>query len=128
MSQWEYLPTFITAEVKSKEMREFLADHMDNKKKRPPRYTPESMIPELNKLGDQGWELLHMEPVTGVGNKGDVLFDGIGVRWSNTYFCVFKRMKPGSGVPTQITTQQPVQQPPQQPVQPSPEPQPGGDD
>ena len=33
-----------------------------------------------------------MEPVAKVGNKGDILFQGA-PRWSNQYFCVFKRPK-----------------------------------
>lgn len=122
MTQWEYLPTFVQAEAKGKEMKAFLSEQMDGQK-RPPRFTPEAMIPELNKLGEEGWELIHMEPVAGMGRKGDVLFDGIGVRWSNTYFCVFKRVKPGSSVATQppAVQQQPVQPPP-------PTPEPGGED
>jgi hypothetical protein len=53
------------------------------------------MIPELNSLGDQGWEMVHMEPIGAVGKKGDVGFiagDAM-ARWSNSYFCVFKRQK-----------------------------------
>ena len=92
MEQWEYLTTFVEANANTKETKEFIKQRFDVKK--PARYAPEAMIPELNKLGEQGWELFHMEPVAGVGNKGDVRFDN--GYWSNTYFCVFKRRKPGS--------------------------------
>lgn len=92
MEQWEYLPTFIEANAKSKEMREFLKTRFPDTKK-PPRYMVEAMLPELNELGAQGWELVHMEPVAGVGGKGDVLFE-TSHRWSNVYFCVFKRRRP----------------------------------
>jgi len=37
---------------------------------------------------------VHMEPVGGVGKKGDVSFTrgyGSMTVWSNAYFCVFKR-------------------------------------
>lgn len=97
MTQWEYLPMFIRAEAKGKEMKAFLADQVAETDERPRRFLPQAAIPELNTLGEQGWELLHMEPVAGVGRKGDVLFDGIGVRWSNIYFCVFKRQRPVEG-------------------------------
>lgn len=90
MERWEYLTKFVEANAGDKEIREFVKKTFDVKK--PPRYTPESMIPELNKLGDDGWELVHMEPVAGVGGKGDVRFES--GKWSNVYFCVFKRMKP----------------------------------
>lgn len=50
------------------------------------------MMPELDKLGEEGWELIHMEPVARVGGKGDILFPA-GPHWTNRYFCVFKRLK-----------------------------------
>lgn len=98
MEKWEYLPKFIQADASDKTMRQYVkanAPKTDSKKK-PPRYTPEAMMPELNELGDQGWELVHMEPVANVGNKGDVLFEGNMRQWSNTYFCVFKRRRTDS--------------------------------
>ncbi len=91
MEKWEYLTRFVTADAKSNEAKAFLKQHRPNWKN-PPVYTPEAMMPELDSLGDQGWELVHMEPVAKTGKKGDVYFgDG---EWSNTYFCVFKRRKP----------------------------------
>ena len=50
------------------------------------------MIPQLNALGEQGWELLHMQPVW-AGDKRDLMItDTSGMRtWTSTYFCVFKR-------------------------------------
>lgn len=92
MDQWEYLPIFVEANARDKEIKSFLQERIPDLKK-PPRYMSESMIPKLNELGAQGWELVHMEPVAGVGKKGDVLFDG-GLQWSNVYFCVFKRRRP----------------------------------
>lgn len=91
MEKWEYLTTFCEANAGRKAVRQFLKEKFEIK--RPPLYTPEALIPELNDLGEAGWELIHMEPVARVGAKGDVLFDGEGVHWSNVYFCVFKRLK-----------------------------------
>ena len=93
MEKWEYLSKFIQADAKSNEAKAFLKQYRPNWKK-PPQYTPEAMMPELDSLGDQGWELVHMEPVAKVGKKGDV-YNGTG-EWSNSYFCVFKRRKPVS--------------------------------
>lgn len=90
MEQWEYMPTYIEANATKKDIKQFLKDKFG--KKRPPRYMVESLMPELNRLGAEGWELVHMEPVSKLGSKGDVLF-GAGYRWSNVYFCVFKRRK-----------------------------------
>lgn len=94
MEQWEYLTTFVRANAKGKAAGEFLK-RFRPEWKIPPEYTPEAMMPELDTLGAQGWELIHMEPVAKTGRKGDVLFTGGGgSTWSNTYFCVFKRRKP----------------------------------
>ncbi|MEQ8672343.1 MAG: DUF4177 domain-containing protein [Aggregatilineales bacterium] len=107
MEQWEYLPIHIEAQANTKEMKEFLKRQMPDVK-RFPRYMPQAMMPELNELGAQGWELVSMEPVARVGSKADVYFNGADGKWSNVYFCVFKRRKT---VPTQ-TTSTPVQAPP----------------
>jgi len=97
MEKWEYMTTFLEANAKSKEAKEFLKKTVN--KKNPPRYLPQAMMPDLNKFGDEGWELVHMEPVAAVGKNGDVRFDNNG-RWSNTYFCVFKRRKAAAPTPT----------------------------
>ncbi|MFN8373124.1 MAG: hypothetical protein U0694_09655 [Anaerolineae bacterium] len=96
MEQFEYFTTFLSAEAKTKEIKEWLKTR-NPKVKNPPVFSPEAMIPELNALGADGWELVEMTPVAGVGKKGDVRFTGEVPRWSNTYFCVFKRRKQVTG-------------------------------
>jgi hypothetical protein len=45
----------------------------------------------VDALGNEGWELVHMQPVY-VGSNADVLIHSLNERlWSNAYFCVFKR-------------------------------------
>jgi hypothetical protein len=87
--RWEYLTIFVQADAKREAV--FLEQFRDWKEGIP-QYTPEAMIPQLNVLGDQGWELVHMQP-TYVGDKRDVLMvDNSGSRWwTSYYFCVFKR-------------------------------------
>lgn len=117
--QWEYLTRFIKAEATSKEIKEYLKDRLDTK--RPPRYAPEAMIPELNQLGKEGWELVQMEPVARVGRKGNILFTGEGRRWSNVFFCVFKRLRqsaPMATLPPVEVAQPPAHPTPGQPDQP----------
>lgn len=91
--QWEYLTIFVHANARDERVKDFVAQRRDWKGE-PPRYTPEAMIPELNSLGEQGWELVHMQPVY-VGDNHDVLVasdSGAGGRiWASRYFCVFKR-------------------------------------
>ena len=95
MEKWEYLTRFFTAKANKKELKTFIKDQFGKKAR---AYSPESMIPELNKLGEEGWEIVHMEPVARVGGNEDVLFDR-DYRWSSTYFCVLKRRKPDSWIP-----------------------------
>ncbi len=88
--KWEYHTTILYADAEKE--RAFLEGKWPGQQV--PKYAAEAMIPELNEFGEQGWELVHMEPVGGVGNKGDVSFTrGYGTMtvWSNAYFCVFKR-------------------------------------
>lgn len=90
MKRWEYLTIFIQAEAKFE--MDFLLSYSDWKGG-VPRNTPEAMIPRLNALGEQGWELITMQPVV-VGDNRDVMVSdsGGGSRnWTSTYFCVFKR-------------------------------------
>jgi hypothetical protein len=86
MDQWEYLTLFLEAKASDKETKQFIRDRFD---KKPRRFSPEAMIPELNELGSKGWELVHMEPLPRVGGKEDVQFNWR--HWSHHYFCVFKR-------------------------------------
>lgn len=101
MEQWEYLTLFVEARVRDKETRQYIKETFD---KKPKRYSPEAMIPELNKLGEEGWEMVHMEPLPRVGGREKVQFDRF--NWSNTYFCVFKRRKPGSAIPVMVAQAQ----------------------
>ncbi len=87
MEKWEYLSIFLEANAKDKQSKQYIKDTFGKKAK---RHSPESMIPELNKLGTDGWELIHMEPVPKLGGKEDFQFDPYS--WSNSYFCVFKRL------------------------------------
>lgn len=99
MEQWEYLTLFLQARANTRATRDFIKTRFRKKAR---AFSPESMIPKLDELGAEGWELVHMEPVARVGGKEDVLFDN-DYRWSNTYFCAFKRRKSGA-VPVTVAT------------------------
>jgi hypothetical protein len=88
MQPWEYRTLFVQAEAE-REMAYLMETH--SWKEGIPRNTPEAMIPQLNALGAEGWELVHMQPVF-VGRNADVIMTGDNTnRWTSTYFCVFKR-------------------------------------
>ncbi len=89
--RWEYLTTVVEANAAKREARSFLKARFPGRR-RIPRFAPESLMLALDKYGQEGWELVHMEPVARVGSKGDILFPASGApRWSRAYFCVFKR-------------------------------------
>jgi hypothetical protein len=115
MTQWEYLTLFLEAKVRKGD-DELLTKRFNKKKL--PQSTPERLIPELDQLGEARWELVHMEPVAKVGGKGDILFGGA-PRWSNTYFCVFKRPRVEATPPAAWTVQQQPAQPPARPATPA---------
>ncbi|MCA0452367.1 MAG: DUF4177 domain-containing protein [Chloroflexi bacterium] len=88
--KWEYLSVFVDAV--SEPVIDYLED-LKSWKNGVPRNTPESMIPRLDSYGQDGWELVHMQPVV-VGRNADVLaqYTGSGTQgWTSQYFCVFKR-------------------------------------
>ena len=87
---WEYQTVFLQAEARLEQ--DFL-EKLRDWKEGIPAHTPEALIPRLNAYGEQGWELVHMQPVA-VGSKADVLLHDSSQRfWTSTYFCVFKREK-----------------------------------
>lgn len=86
MDRWEYMTLFV--EAKAENTLEHLAQLGIAD---PPRNTPLSMMPQLNALGNKGWELVHMEPVI-VGTNHDVLLHAADRRcWTSNYFTVLKR-------------------------------------
>ena len=96
MEQWEYYTIFLWANIEHKGVQEYLKKIWPDWN--PPKYTPQAMIPELNAFGEEGWELIHREPIHSTGRNFDVGFDTGGgspaaTHWSNVYFCVFKRRK-----------------------------------
>ena len=92
MQQWEYFTEFVYASVDAPGWEKYRRDNMPDFK--PSKYSPRKMIPHLNNGGEDGWELVTMQPVADVGDKGDVRFPGQTGNWSNAYFCAWKRPKP----------------------------------
>ena len=87
MEQWEYLTLFLEA---TKQGTDSMAYSIESEELA--SYSPEHMMPELNRLGAKGWELVHMQPAFVGSNEDVLLHEGGGMRrWTNKYFCVFKR-------------------------------------
>lgn len=88
VEQWEYWTCFLWADAR--EQKEYLRQRWPDWQ--PRKYSPEALMPELNKFGEDGWELVHMQPVK-EGINRDVLITAGVMHWSHAYFCVFKRRK-----------------------------------
>ena len=96
MEKWEYLTRFMIANKENWKADESIEYYRKQgfSEFTPSKYSPQFMISILNRLGADGWELVHMEPVPEVGSNEDVGFPHGGANlttWSNVYFCVFKR-------------------------------------
>ena len=90
MQRWEYFTTHLEANIE--QFPPPPSDHISGGEKG--RYSPHSLIAQLNRLGDQGWELMSIEPVA-VGKHEDVVRpDANAGRWGRHYFCCFKRPVP----------------------------------
>jgi hypothetical protein len=94
--KWEYQVEFIRADTEIQNIKEYLIAKFP-KWKSIPQHTPLAMLLRLNGLGENGWELVHMEPISSLGAKEDIGYPITGVIamagyiYSHTYFCVFKR-------------------------------------
>lgn len=92
MDKWEYQARVFRSNIDDKGVKEYLRQVYPDWK--PSKYSPEAMEMEFNTMGEKGWEMIHMQPVAGVGNNGDIWWQGGAVpTYSNAYFCVFKRRK-----------------------------------
>jgi hypothetical protein len=95
MQKWQYETTILWADAKKQQ--ELLETSRPNRN--PAKFAPQALIPELDKYGQSGWELIHIEPVTvrysydvakPVASSGEVP----PYKGTHVYFCVFKRPVP----------------------------------
>lgn len=86
--QWEYHIEFVSAYAHDPQTRDFLATYYPSMKFA--KYAAEGALPILNEIGEQGWELVQMQPVW-LQNDGSVTCAT--QNGTNTYLCVFKRLK-----------------------------------
>ena len=82
MQQWEYLTLFLEANKSEAMSLEYTTASEELAS-----YSPQTLMPELDRLGAKGWELVHMQPAF-VGKNEDILMHegGGSRRWTNKYF------------------------------------------
>lgn len=87
MQKWEYYTTILDANIDLSPVP--LRDDIEFKEH--PEFSVHSLIPQLDRLGRQGWELVSMDPVS-VGKRGDVVLPvADSTKWGRSYLCAFKR-------------------------------------
>jgi hypothetical protein len=93
IERWEYWTCFLEANAEREQ--QFLAETL--RQTHVPKYAVESLVPSLNRFGQEGWELVSIRPAV-IGDNADVLAfeDTTGSRreWTSTYLCTFKRRLP----------------------------------
>ena len=82
--KWEYWTGMLWAAEKRKNKESYEEQAL-------PSYAPQHLIPELDALGAEGWELVHMQPVYAGNNHDVMVFADAARQWTHAYFCVFKR-------------------------------------
>lgn len=90
---WEYRCMFIDAQIENSGANEYIKARWPNWKI--PQHAPQTMDPVLNSLGNDGWELIQMEPVIAFPDGQVQLSGGELGNKTSVYFAVFKRKKPG---------------------------------
>jgi hypothetical protein len=84
---WEY--KVVVLEADAEKQASYLQAHYPGV--RYAMYSPQALVPLLNALGKEGWELASAEAVS-MGANGDIgMTDGSRERWTNRYLCFFKR-------------------------------------
>ena len=89
MQRWEYQTELLEADAQAQDV--FLQRRWPNKKAG--KKSPRALIPLLNERGQDGWELVAIQPVVS-GANADILVHSTGpavTNWSATYLCTFKR-------------------------------------
>jgi hypothetical protein len=95
IERWEYWTCFLEANAEREQ--DFLAETLQWK--RIPKYAVESLVPQLDRYGRDGWELVELRPVA-LGINHDVLMFDVkggamsGADWTHVYLCAFKRRLP----------------------------------
>lgn len=91
MIRWEYATVILYAHIDEEGVKGYLQQTQREWKNLPIHHIS-TLEPQLNKWGEKGWELVHIEPINAVGKKGDLGFVYVeGKNWRKHFFCLFKR-------------------------------------
>ena len=88
MEQWEYHTAIIWAHEDNPGAREYVVRHRPGEKVG--KFSPVNLVPELDRLGKQGWELVTLQPIVMTADMAIMLSDST-PQASNVYFVAMKR-------------------------------------
>ncbi len=90
MDRWEYRTAIIEADADDADTQGYMERYWHDEKR--PRYSPEALMPALDELGAQGWELVTLQPVL-LGHDQEIDWNHVGRLFSHTYLAALKRRK-----------------------------------
>lgn len=91
MQRWEYATTVLYAHIDVEDVKAVLQETRPDWETLPVHHVA-TLEPQLNKWGQKGWEIVHIEPLNEVGSKGDLGFNFQDYKsWRRYFFCLFKR-------------------------------------
>ena len=90
LERWEHLSRILEADAEDADVRAYMERYWHGDT--PPRYSPEALMPALDELGEQGWELVSLQPVL-LDRNHDIDWNHAGCLFSHTYMTAFKRRK-----------------------------------
>lgn len=93
MEKWEYMTILISSDAKERGAHEWFKQTFPADKPDPRRYDPRFLKRKLDQWGEQGWEVIHIQPVYAGMNRDILVGFGDRLEWTCEYFCVMKRKK-----------------------------------
>lgn len=94
MARWEYLVRVFTLDKDDEVAIDYVQrEYPDRNWKELPKYDPLTLEAWLNRCGEEGWELVSLEPAEAQGKQGDIgrTYSSGSYNWARYYLCVFKR-------------------------------------
>lgn len=94
MTQWQYLVRVFAADKEDEAVINYLQqEYPERSWKELPKYDPLTLEAWLNVCGQEGWELVSVEPVEKLGANGDIgnIYPPSTYSWRRSFLCVFKR-------------------------------------
>lgn len=93
MTRWEYLTRVFVLNKEDEVVIDYvMREYPDRDWKELPKFDILALEAWLNKCGEEGWELMSLEPVDSLGKNGDLGFVYTEINtWRSKYLCVFKR-------------------------------------